>query len=108
MDVFLLQREGHVPSLTQSAQCCLDAHTEDTQGTAYALSSKTPTLTSWLSQTQRAARAQHTQTFDSGLFCVDSRPEGVHCRAVHSSCDLQASFDKAATCAGRTGGLPAS
>lgn len=61
---FLLQKEGCVPTLSHSAQLqsCKKAETEVTQGTTHASSNTTPTLTSWLTQIQRAARAQHTQT----------------------------------------------
>lgn len=53
-----------VPSLSHSAQRgrYMEAQNEVTQGTAHALSSETPTITSQLTQTQRASRAQHTQT----------------------------------------------
>lgn len=92
---------GRVPFLSHSAQwrSYMEAETEVTQGTAHVLSSKTPTLTSQLTQTEKAARAQHWQTG----FWRQCRLQawGMHCRAAHSSCDLQAGFDKVTTCAAR-------
>ncbi len=88
--------------LIYSAQrwSCAVAQTEVTQGTPHALSSKTPTLTSWLRPRGQPGHSAHRQAFDSDL-CVDSRPEGVYCRAAHPSYNLQAGFDKVATCAVR-------
>lgn len=53
----LLYPRSHILALRRG---CVEAQTEVTQGTAHVL--KTPTLTSWLTQTQRATRAQHMQT----------------------------------------------
>lgn len=83
--------------------CPVTNSLEVTKGTAHALSSKTPTLTSWLTQTQRARRVQHTQ-IDIWLKLVVHRfqTQGcagcVHCQAERPVCDLQAGFDKVATC----------
>lgn len=59
-------------SISHSTQwlSCEETQLEVTQGTAHALSSTTPTLTSWLTQIQRAARAQHRQTGISLRFGV--------------------------------------
>lgn len=53
----------------------------------------------WLRARGQPGHSTRRQAFDSHLLFIDSSPEGVRCRAVHSSCDLQAVFDKVATCA---------
>lgn len=69
------------------------------RGKARALSSKNAHShqPGWLRSRGQPEISRGKQAIDS--LCVDSRPEGVHGRAAHSSCDLQAGFDKVATCA---------
>lgn len=95
--VFLLL----IPCLSYSTQwqSYAKAQTDVIQGMAHALCSTTPTLTSQLTQIQGAERAPHTDShFSQAWVCVDLKPEGVHCRAVRPSYNLQTSFDKVVTC----------
>lgn len=47
----------------------------------------------------RLTQIQRADSDDTVKQAVDSYSLYVDCRAVHSSCDLQAGFDRVATCA---------